>query len=202
MAIGNQTGNVSAASGKIKSIIEKRLIQTLPDVKATFPPVLRQGKVLSAIVSHPEYLIVVFLTAEEEKRFKDCLSRQADPLAGLVTTGPEGAAFRVENARYTTARSCTVTNSFAFSLGPDSTILLEDHHQIIETADTGMVSYTIPLAFIISYGDDIDVTTVCEYLEGLVTYSTNMWRENTWLTTWPGGTKSFNASSRLEKTRN
>jgi hypothetical protein len=202
MAIDKQTRNFSAEPGKIKSIIEKLLVQAPTDVKAAFPPVLRQGKVLSAVISQPEYLIVAFLTAEDEKRFKEYLSNEINPFIGLITTGSERAAFRVENTKYATARSCTITNSFGFSLGPDSTILLEDHRQIVETADIGTVSYTIPLAYIISYGNDIDVATVYEYLEGLVIYSMNMWSESTWLTTWPRGTKSFAASSRLQRMRN
>jgi hypothetical protein len=202
MVIDKQTKNFSTEPGRIRSIIEKLLVQAPSDVRATFPPVLRQGKVLSAIISQPEYLIVAFLTAEEEKRFNECVSKQTDPFVGLITIRSERAVFRVENTKYATARSCTVTNSFAFSLGPGSTILLEDHRQIVETVDIGTVSYTIPLAYIISYGNDIDVATVYEYLEGLVIYSMNMWSESTWLTTWPMGTKSFAASSRLQRMRN
>ena len=202
MVFDKLTSNTPTEQQKIRSIIEKLLVQAPPDVKAAFPPVLRQGRVLSAIISQPEYLIIAFLTAEEEKRFRECVSKQTDPFVGLITTGPERAVFRVEKARNTSARSCTVTNSFGFSLGPDSTILLEDHHQIVETADIGMVSYTVPLAYIISYGDDIDRETAYDYLEGLIIYSTNMWRENMWLTTWPGSTKSCAASSRLLRTRN
>ena len=203
MAFDKLTNNTPTEPQKIRSIIEKLLIQAPPDVKASFPPVLRQGRVLPVIVFQPKYLIVAFLTAEEERRFRECISRETDPFIGLITTGPERAAFRVEKARYVTARSCTVTNSFGFSLGPDSTILLEDHRQIVETTDIGMVSYTVPLAYIISYGDDIDPTTVYEHVEGLVIYSTNMWSESVRLTTtWPGSTKSFAASSRFQRSMN
>jgi len=146
MAIGEQTSNTRTDSERIKSIIEARLIQAPPDVKATFPPVLKQGKVLSAVVYEPEYLIVAFLTTEEENRFNEYISRQLNPLVELITTGPEKAEFRAERVRYATARSCTVVNSFSFSLGLDSTILLEDLHQIIEAANIGTISYTVPLA--------------------------------------------------------
>ena len=174
-----QTSNIPAEPQKIRSIIKKRLIQAPPDIKAIFPQVLRQSKILSVIISEPEYLIVAFLTAEEEKRFNECVSKQIDPLVGLITTGPEKAAFRIDKAKCAIARSCSVTNKFSLSLGPDSTIVLENHHQIIQTADIGTVSYTLPLAYIISYGDDIDHATVYEYFEGLIVYSTNMWREST-----------------------
>ncbi len=203
MTLDRQTSNTPTDLEKVKSVIEKRLIQARPDVKATFPPVLRQGRVLSAIISEPEYLMVMFLTEEEEKRYSECISRQINPFVGLITTGSEKATFRVEKARCVTVRSCTVTNNlFSFSLGPDSTIFLEDHHQTIETVDIGEVSYTVPLAYIISYGDDINRTAVHEYLDGLVAYSTNMWRENLWFTTCAGSTESFETSSQLRAARN
>jgi hypothetical protein len=202
MTINGQKGNIPTESQKIRSIIEKHLVRVSADIKAAFPPVLRQSRVLSAVVSQPEYLIVAFLTAEEEKRLSQCLSRETDPFAGLITTGPEKAAFRVEKATYATVRSCTVVNSFSLSLGPDSTILLEDHHQIIETIDIDTVSYTVPLAYVISYGDNINGTTVYRYLEGLVVYSTNMWKENNWLTAWPGSMESSAALLSFQGTRN
>jgi len=177
MVLNGQTNTTTTDPERIRSIIDKRLIRARPDVKATFPPVLRQGSVLSAIIYEPEYLIIVFLTTEEEKRFRESLSRQIDPFVGLITTGPEKAACRAENVRYATVRSCTIANSFGISLGPDSTIILEDYHQIIDTDDFGTVSYTVPLAYIISYGNDIGRETAYEHLDGLVAYSMNMWRE-------------------------
>jgi hypothetical protein len=199
MIIDRQKNNIPIDTEKIKAIIEKRLVQAPSNLKATFPPVLRQDRVLFAIISQPECLIVA---AEEEKQFNEFVSKQIDPLVGLITTGLERAAFRVERAKCVTARSCTVTNSFSLSLGPDSTILIEDHHQVIEAADIGLVSYTVPLAYILSYGDEIDCSTVYGYLESLVVYSTNIWTENIWLTTWPGKPKSFSEVPRLQETRN
>lgn len=200
--IDKQKGNITIDTEKIKAIIEKRLVQAPPNLKATFPPVLRQDRVLSAIISRSECLIVAFLTAEEEKQYSEFVSKQIDPLVGLITTGLEKAAFRVERAKCVTARSCTVTNSFSLSLGPDSTILIEDHHQVIQEADIGVVSYTVPLAYIVSYGDEINSSTVYAYLESLVVYSTNIWTENIWLTTSPRKPKSFSEVSRLQETRN
>lgn len=173
-----QANDSTPEPGRITSIIEKRLVHAPSEAKITFPPVLKQDRVLWATISEPEYLMVVFLTAEDEKRINECVSKRINPFIGLITTGAQGAAFRVEKARYTTMKSCSVSNSFAFSLGPDSTILLEDHHQTIQTSDIGAVSYTVPLAYIISYGDEIDHATVYEYFEGLVAYSTNIWRKS------------------------
>lgn len=202
MIIDPEASSTVTEQERIKSIIEKRLVYAPPDVKASFPPVLRQDRILSAIISEPDYLVVAFLTTEEEKRYQECMVKQIGPLVGLITTGPEKAAFRVERAICTTVRSCTVTNTYGFSLGPDSTILLEDHHQIIETTANGTVSYTVPLAYIISYGQDINHSTVYRHLDGLVAYSTNMWKESAWLTTRPASMKSFVPLSQLHGASN
>jgi hypothetical protein len=202
MALDRELGNIPIEQSRIKSTIEKRLIQAPPDIQAVFPPVLRQGRALSAIISEPEYLMVAFLTVEQEKQFGKCISRKTNPFPGLITTGRERAACRVEKAICATARSCVITNCFSFSLGADSTIILEDHHQIIETDTIGTVSYTVPLAYIVSYGDDIDQITVYEYLENLVAYSINMWSEKIWWRILPESVKSETTLSRLPGIRN
>ena len=162
---------------RIKSIIEKRLVRAPSEAKTSFPDVLKQERIPWVTISEPEYLMIIFLTTEDEKRVNECILKKINPFLGLITTGPQGAAFRVEKSRYMAIRSCSVSNSFALSLGPDSTILLENHKQSVETNDIGTFSYTVPLSYILSYGDEINHATVCEYLEGLVAYSTNMWRE-------------------------
>ncbi len=177
MRLNKQTDSIAADLEKIRSIIEKRLVRAQSDVKAAFPPVLKQDRILSATISEPKYMIIAFLTEGEEKRFNDCLSRQINPFAGLITTGSEKAACRAEKAKYATVRSCTIVGSFGISLGPDSTIILEDHHQVIDTYDAGTMSYTVPLAYIISYGNDIELETAYEHLDSLIAYSVNMWRE-------------------------
>jgi hypothetical protein len=182
---------------RIISIIEKRLTHAPPDIRASFPPVLRQGRVLSATISQPEYFMVAFFTAEQEERFGAYIATRTNPFVGLITTGPERAACRIEKATCAAARSCVVTNLFGFSLGPDSTILIEDHHQIIETADTGTISYTLPLAYVVSYGDQIYNATAYEYFDGLVAYSMNIWKESIYPITSPGDSKTFLSLSQL-----
>lgn len=197
------TTGMPTDTAKIKSVIEKRLIQAAPAIKAAFPPVLRQHRVMSAIVSEPQYLMVVFFTEKEEKRFMKCITLQTDPFVGLITTGSEKATLRADKARYVTVRSCTIGNNFfGFSLGSDSTILLEDHHQIIETADIGKVSYTVSLAYIISYGEEIVQSTIHEHFDCLVAYSMNMWREKLWFTNCVSSVSDFETFSGFKGFRN
>ncbi len=154
------------------------------------------------LISDQDYLILAFLSAEEERRFQECYVNETDPLVGLITTGRKGAAFRVEKAKCVVVRSCTVTDSFALSLGPDSTILLEDHHQEIQTVDSGAVCYTVPLAYIVSYGDEINCMTIYKYLDSLVCYSTNLWAEGAGVTLSLESTEKYIGSSRFLRMRN
>jgi len=161
---------------RINSIVQNRLLFVSSELKQVFPAVLRQEHVLWATICEPEYLMLVFLTNEDKIRIDNSRSKRINPYLGLVTTGKEGAAFRIEKSKYMTISSCRVENSYALSLGPDSTILLIDHQQSIKTKDMGPISYTISLAYILSYGEEINDTTLYDYLDGLIAFSENIWR--------------------------
>jgi len=162
---------------RIKSIIQSRLSKTSKEVKEGFPEVLKRDPVYWATICEPEYLMIVFLTSDDQKRLDRAMSLSQNPFVGLITTSVGPAAFRVEKAKYMTISGCQVTNSFTFSLGRDSTVILENHQQSVETKDMGPVSYTVPLAYILSYGDDINSVTVYDYLDGLIAFSESNWRK-------------------------
>ena len=162
---------------KITSIIEKRLVHAPSEMKNKFPEVLKQMPIQWLSIMEQKYFMIVFLTPQERQRVNEFTNKRLNPFPGLITTGNEGAAFRFEKSRHMLVRSCKISNSFTFSLGRDSTILLEDHSQDIKTQDLGHISYKIPLAFIISYGEEINKTSLYDYLENLVAYSTNLWRK-------------------------
>ena len=164
-------------SAIIKSIIDKRLVHAPQEAKSLFPAVLKQKPVSWASITVPQYFMVVFLTAEDQDRVNTFKAKRLNPFPGLITTEPEPAVFSVKEARNVTIRSNTVTNSFALYLGPDSTVLLEDHSQSVKPRDSGQISYKIPLAYLLSYGKEINTATLYEYFDGLVAYSTNLWRE-------------------------
>jgi hypothetical protein len=163
-------------SERIKTIVDKRLVHAPQEAKSAFPAVLKQKKVLWATISEPHYFLIVFLTPEEKKRVDDFVRKGLNPFPGLITTASKGAAFKIERSRNTSIRSSDVSNSYTMSLGPDSTVLLEDHNQSINSKDLGTVSYKIQLAYVLSYGEEINTATLYEYFDGLLAYSTNMWR--------------------------
>lgn len=161
---------------KIKEIIEQRFTQAPAIIKKSFPDVLQNSPISWITLSPPDYLMVVFLNPGYENRIKEYTSKRYDPFPGLITLENKGAAFRVDKSRNMLIQSCTVNNSYALSLGSDSTIILSNHKQSIKTQELGQVDYDIPLAYIVSYGDEINKATIYDYFDGLIAYSINIWR--------------------------
>lgn len=165
--------NADIDTTRITNIIEKRLTKAPKKLKESFPEVFHHQPVTWLTISQPEYLMVIFVQPGDISRITDPQYRNVHPFPGLVTLETQGAAFRVENARNMIIQGNKVKNAYALSLGSDSTIIIENHNQELRDRN-----YYIPLAYIISYGDEINKATAYEYFEGIITYSINMWRAN------------------------
>jgi hypothetical protein len=162
---------------KIDTIIGNRLIRVPTEVKKTFPSILKGEGIWRLTVNESYYLMVSFPSFDDDDRIQDFLKRGLNPFPGLVTTKEEKAAFRIDKSKNIYLKSCSVVNSYSFSLGKDSTIILEDHTQIADIVSYGKIEYKLPLSYIVSYGEEINRVTVYEYFEGLVVHSAKLWRE-------------------------
>lgn len=162
---------------RILSIIDSRLAGASRHVKEALPTVLQHQPLSWFVIDQPEYLMVGFLTPEEKARVTKCMENHLNPFPGLITAGSEAAFIRLDKSRYITLDNVSVSNYYALSLGPDSTALLKDHHQSVATKDAGTISYTVPLAYIVSYGNEIDPSNVYEYFDELVAHSVDEWRK-------------------------
>ena len=162
---------------RVSNIIRKRLVSVAPAVREFLPPVLSRGQFSWAIFPTKGYLLVVFISEQDKRRIQGLIKQSYDPFPGLITQASDvGAAFRFENSRNMILKGNAVENAYSISLGQDSTIILEDHKQCINTQELGKYKYTIPLAYLISYGDEVSETTVYDYLEDLMAYSISVWR--------------------------
>lgn len=161
---------------RVRLIIDNRLAHAPMKIKDFFPKVLSLKPVSWVTISPPEYLMVAFLNPGDENRINELISKRFDPFPGLITLNNQGAAFRVEKSRNMLIQDSKVKNSYTLSLGVDSTIIVSNHTQSIKTKELGQIEYHIPLAYIVSYGHEINKATVYEYFEGLIAYSINIWR--------------------------
>lgn len=162
---------------RLNNIISK-LLFVPPEIKSFLPSILSKVPVTTFTFLTDTYFLLVFIDSEAVKRIKLFLEKGFDPFPGLIK--PEelsvGAAFRVEKARNTFCASNKVTNIYSFSLGKDSTIILQDHKISVNAKDIGDIEYTIDLAYIISFGDEININNFYDYIEDLVAYSFKQWR--------------------------
>jgi len=163
----------------IHKIISEKLIDVPDSVKEKFPSVLKQDKLSWLSYKDEGYIILAFLGEDEEKRIKKLSKKNYHPFPGLVNNKRETpSAFRFENSFNIYIEGNTVKNAYTLSLGENCTIALVDHNQIINVKEFGgEYSFVVNLAYIISYGSEINKYNYDQYLREIISYSINQWRE-------------------------
>lgn len=157
-----------------------------PIIKRLFIP-YKKEHLLPSIFSKPRistftfltdsFFILVFLDLEGEKRARELVSKNQDPFPGLIK--PENieapVAFGLNKSKNNFFQSNSVSNMYSFSLGNDCSFVLVEHKQSIKTEEDVKFDYTIDLAYVISFGDEINNNNFYEYLDELITVSLTNW---------------------------
>jgi len=164
---------------KIEKIIHDRIIIAPEETKGNFPDVLKKEQPLWIAYDAESYLLLAFVTNEDLARVRELRSRSLAPFPGLISPDETtGAAVKVSNSRNLILKANTVINAYSLSIGVDSTIILQDHTQRINTQEMGVYEYVINLAFIIARGSEINLANQYDYLDGLIVYAINAWGGN------------------------
>lgn len=162
---------------RLSDIIHKRLISVPKNIRDSMPPIFTKDKPLWFSRMSDLYFMVVFFNASDFKRIDSLIQKGFDPFPGLITTDKDvQAAFRLEKSRNTFISNCTVKNMYGLSLGKNTSIILCNHQQSINTIEVGMLDYVVELAYIISFGDEINQANYLDFVDGLIAYSINEWR--------------------------
>lgn len=162
---------------RIKKIIDRRLIDIPADIKRCFPIIIKGG-IRWIAYSNDELLILLFLDSDEMKRIQEYGRKGYDLFPGFITTDQSvGAGMRLENSKNNLISGCSVSMMYSFSVGRDSSFIVQDHLQTLKTNELGEITYKIPLAFVISFGESISENNAYESLEELIAYSIKVWRE-------------------------
>jgi len=120
--------------------------------------------------------MVVLLDESDEERTKKLQQRGSDPFPGLIADSPSAkSAFRFNNSRYIQLSRNRVEDMYSLSLVKDSTLILRDHAVSIDTKELGRYEYTIKLAYLAFYGDEIDPSNVADVLDDLIASSVERW---------------------------
>lgn len=161
---------------KIKKIIESRIITAPFDFKTNFPDVIK-GEVHWIAFANEKLILLVFLDAVQMRRVVDYDQRGFEPFPGLITTEPSlSAMMRMEKSKNNFVTGSSVSGMYSFSIGQDSTFIIQDHTQKLKTKEMGEVEYKVPLAYIISFGEDIEEDNAYQSLDELIAYSIKVWR--------------------------
>ena len=164
---------------RLKDIVKKRLFQVPPEMKRRLPPILNKPDVTFYAIFTDTYFILDFVDSTEKERIQKLMEKGRDPFPALIKPDNISAptSFRFERSKNIVIGSCVVKNAFSFSLGKDCTLILYDHKISIQTEESGVYEYVINLAYIVSFGDEINIDNYYDFVEDLIAYSLKHWQE-------------------------
>ena len=165
---------------RIKDIVKERLLGVTPEIKEILPPIFRRKIDFFTVLTNV-YFILDFVDKAEKKRIKKLMDKNIQPFPYLIKSeqGVGSCAFKFEKSKFVVIEGCTVENMFSLCLGKDSTIILHNHTQKVQTKELDLYKYLIELAFVISFGDDISHQNFYDALEDLIAHSLEVWRSKT-----------------------
>ena len=162
----------------INTIIGKRLTRTSDPVVHLFPSVLKTKPTHWVTISNEQLLLIVFLDPGQMAQVQARHDQGLDPFPGLlISPGAGKAAIGLSNARNVELVGNRVQNMYSIEVGPDSTAIIENHFQSVQLSGQETIEYTIPLAYLITYGDEISEEFAYDTLDQLVAYSVSQWRK-------------------------
>jgi hypothetical protein len=166
---------------KLKSTIDSCL-RAVPKTEYEHLPnvLLEKGHTRFFFLGNDKFLVIDFLDDEEAERIQKLSEKGLFPFPGLIK--PEqlkmSAAFAFNSSRNGLVRGCSINNMFSFSMGKDSTVIIQDHRQSIKTEELGDYSYTIKLAYLLSFGEEINFENIYSFVRELILNSYKQWGVN------------------------
>lgn len=161
---------------RLNDILNRRFVRIHQKIKQELPFVLSKEKLEYSMIFAKQYFLLAFLNEDEKLRIQKMSEKGYYPFPGLIAEEASSpSAFRLEGSKYNFIVKNTVNNMFSLSLGEDSTVILCEHTQSINTAELGKHTYIVPLAYIISFGKEINHGNMYDFLEDLIAYSVDKW---------------------------
>jgi len=160
---------------RLNDILKKRLLRFGPEELKSAPSIFLEQDLSWFIYNTDTYYILALSDVNEQKRIKQLLVKKYHPFPGLIVDRDIKAAFRI-NAKNMLFHNCSVENRYSFLLEKDTTMVLWNHTQSITTIEEGPCSYVIGLAYIISFGDEINKNNLYDFLDDLIAYSVEKWK--------------------------
>lgn len=163
---------------RIENIVTRRFAQ-IPDSLQKYLPqiIFQRGSTFFALKTN-EYFMLTFVDSKEKQRIRDLQSRGLNPFPGLIKPDDVSApcAYELHSAKNVYIEKNGVKNAYALSLGRDSSVVLRDFKQQMRIK-LGYHNYTINLAYIVSFGDEINSENFYDFIDDLITSSFSFWYE-------------------------
>jgi hypothetical protein len=125
---------------KIKELIDRRIIYAPKEIKEILPTVIRD-EVRWVAFSNKELMLLTFLDVEGMKRVQEYSNKGYDLFPGFIATS-EGisAGIRMTKSKYGFVSGCSISGMYSFSVGPDSTFVVQNHTQTLKTNELGEIN--------------------------------------------------------------
>jgi hypothetical protein len=158
----------------LRDIAESNLLKAPSGVKCMLPRFFRRTDVTTFAWMNEQFFMLLFLDPAQKRVLREATkSSQGFPFPYLFKPPNVVASVgvRFNNSRYIVLDTVRFNNIYCFDLGKDCSIIINNLKQTISGRE-----YNIDFAYIISFGDQINVNNLPNVLEDLIAYSIKHWR--------------------------
>jgi len=147
--------------------------------KRKLPEILKYRDIKYGVIQNKYLIMIYFIKPKVQNEVDGYYKIYKEPFPGLFSypNFEISSAFSIENSKNNYFKNNKVSNLYSFKIGKDSSFILENHNQVIRSPDGFMIDYVIDLAYVIFFGDIINISNFTEYLDDLIKYSIKIWKE-------------------------
>lgn len=164
---------------QVRDIVERRLLNAPEKLREYLPQILFKPDVDCFLYLTDAYFILALVDMDAKTRFKKLEKKWGEPFPFLIkpkqTPSSMATFIHLEKTQKGLLDHNSVKNAFALSLGKDCTVMLWNHKQSMETRQV-ILEYVVDLAYIISFGDQINLRNCPTFLEDLIAFSLKQWK--------------------------
>lgn len=164
---------------EIRTIIHRRISSATSERKKGWPKILRDPEPDWSHHFKNGQFLLYFLDYDLLKLQINFANTRYGPLPGLIApSANEPAAMDLDRSKNIDLQSNYFEGVFILRLGEDCTVTVKNHPISINLPQYGSLRYSIPLAFIITMGEEITTHDIPERFDELLAYSLGLWSKN------------------------
>lgn len=169
--------DVDSIDPQVVEIVNRRLQEVPSQLTHILPQIVFNGAYSTHLTQ--THFILYFADERAFQRIQGLIDQGYHPFPCLIVTEnmdpSTPTAFRFDNSRNVMLESLSVEGSHSLFLGKDSTLVVRDHRQFCRI-DSRVLNYVIDLAYIISFGFEINQFNYLHFLDDLIAYSLKQWK--------------------------